>query len=101
VATHCAFCAFRTRRSSDLVAYPRAATGSAPGVATTRAGVAGTASSTPPGADAEDRRTGTPVNARPSSSAVRAEPTRTDRRPVQRSEEHTSELQSREKLVDC
>ena len=56
---------------SSAAAYPPAATGSAPGVATTTAGSAGTVASTfwPP-----ENRTGMDGKARPSSSAVRAAP---------------------------
>ena len=57
--------------SRSTAPYPSAATGSAPGVQTTRAGSAGTAASTP---SRPDVRTGTPGKARPSSSAVRPAP---------------------------
>ena len=65
--------------SRSAAAYPPGATGSAPGVATTTAGTSVTEASTPPAARAPETRIGTPGNARPSSSAVRSEPTRTDR----------------------
>src|ERR1700733_8966769 len=57
--------------SSNPAAYPLSASGSAPGVAITRAGSPGTVASTwaPP-----EVRTGMPGNARPSSSAVLAAP---------------------------
>lgn len=58
--------------SSSAAAYPPSATGSAPGVLTTSAGVPGTVSST---CSRPEVRTGTAGNARPSSSAVRRAPT--------------------------
>ena len=58
---------------SSSSAAPYAARGSAPGVATTISARAATVLST--GAPPPEMRTGTPGNARPSSSAVRREPT--------------------------
>jgi hypothetical protein len=72
--------------SSSAAPYPPSATGSAPGVATISAAVAGTVASTPSRfpfsglvTAAPEWRTGMPGNARPNSSAVRALPTTTAR----------------------
>ena len=58
-----------------MARYPPSATGSAPGVATTRRGVPSTSSVTPWASLAPETTTGTPGKARPSSSPVRVDPT--------------------------
>lgn len=76
--------------SSTPTEYPDGATGSAPGVETTSAGLSGTSERIPEADRAPETRTVAPGKALPSSSAVRSLPTRTDRRPVA---EHSGQRQ--------
>ncbi len=71
--------------SNRTAPYPPSASGSAPGVATTSAGVAVTLASTP---SRPDVRTVMPGNARPSSSAVRRSPTTVARNRVSPQDGH-------------
>jgi hypothetical protein len=87
--------------SSTAAAYPPGATGSAPVVATTSAGRSGTVASTPALDRAPEVRTVTPVNARPSSSAVRSEPTTTERNAPCPQASHRQRVASRPHHPHC